>query len=180
MKEKESLTKLFKQWSGTDVRTIVPLPLSGSARNYYRISGDDCRAIGVSHNDDAENLAFVSFARHFKQLGISVPEIYSTDLENQIYLQQDLGDQTLFDMLQEDEEFGTKKSQPYLSEAVKNLSIIQVHEHKGLDSTESLPFFPFATSIPLMDFRPQELFKLSPSTCGNWYLGVLWPGASKP
>jgi len=139
MKEKESLIKLFKQWSGTNVRTIVPLPLSGSARNYCRITGDDCSAIGVFHNDNSENQAFISFAKHFESIGLSVPEIYETDLDKNIYLQQDLGDQTLFDMLQDDEEFGTEKSHPYLSEAVKNLPLIQIHGHRGLDYSLAYP-----------------------------------------
>jgi aminoglycoside/choline kinase family phosphotransferase len=48
----------------------------------------------------AENEAFVAFARHFRSVGLPVPEIYLYPAQGGIYLQQDLGDITLLDTLQ--------------------------------------------------------------------------------
>ncbi len=139
MKAKESLNKLFAQWSGSEVRTIVPLPLSGSARSYYRLSNDNCTAVGVYHTDKDENNAFVSFAEHFKNAGLPVPEVYLTDLQNQVYLQEDLGDSILFDLIQQDADNGTSHSEQYLRQTIDLLPKIQVLGHKGLDYSIAYP-----------------------------------------
>lgn len=139
MKATDILKALFVQWSGSEARTIVPLPLSGSARSYYRISNEKYSAIGVYHTDDSENRAFVIFARHFEKLGLPVPEIYLTDLPNKAYLQQDLGDSTLFEMIQHDAENGTSLSEKYLKQTVDLLPHIQVEGHKGIDYSIAYP-----------------------------------------
>ncbi len=46
-----------------------------------------------------ENVAFLEFSRHFRRHGLPVPEIYGDDLSQGAYLEQDLGDTTLFDFL---------------------------------------------------------------------------------
>ncbi len=46
-----------------------------------------------------ENLAFLEFSRHFRRHGLPVPEIYAEDLASGAYLEEDLGDTTLFDFL---------------------------------------------------------------------------------
>ncbi len=46
-----------------------------------------------------ENVAFLEFSRHFRRHGLPVPEIYAEDLDHGAYLEEDLGDTTLFDFL---------------------------------------------------------------------------------
>ena len=46
-----------------------------------------------------ENTAFVAFSRHFRRHGLPVPEIYGENLDQGAYLEQDLGNTTLFDYL---------------------------------------------------------------------------------
>ena len=46
-----------------------------------------------------ENVAFLEFSRHFRRHGLAVPEIYADDLEHGAYLEEDLGDTTLFEFL---------------------------------------------------------------------------------
>lgn len=133
------LITLFKQWSGESPRTIVPLPLSGSARNYFRIQTAAASAIGVVHADAAENSAFVSFARHFKTAGLPVPEVYLADLDQYAYLQQDLGEVTLFDLLSLEDDPGTGPSHPFLIQAMECLSDFQIRGHQGLDYSKAYP-----------------------------------------
>jgi aminoglycoside/choline kinase family phosphotransferase len=64
-----------------------------------RIFGKDATAIGVLHDVREENIAFLEFSRHFLRHGLPVPEIYAEDLDNGAYLEQDLGDTTLFEFL---------------------------------------------------------------------------------
>ena len=46
-----------------------------------------------------ENVAFLEFSKHFRTHGLPVPEIYGEDLETGAYLEEDLGDTTLFEFL---------------------------------------------------------------------------------
>ncbi|NOZ47406.1 MAG: phosphotransferase enzyme family protein [Chlorobi bacterium] len=77
------------------------MPTSGSNREYYRILGNSRKVIGVINNDREENRAFLEFSKHFKKNNIAVPEIFSKDLDNNVYLEEDLDDQTLFNYLLE-------------------------------------------------------------------------------
>ena len=93
----ELLNDLFRRWCGESIVSINKLPASGSPREYYRISGTNSTAIGAINLDREENEAFIEFSKHFHSLGLAVPEIYLVDLEHNTYLQEDLGDTTLFD-----------------------------------------------------------------------------------
>jgi aminoglycoside/choline kinase family phosphotransferase len=95
----ELLNDLFHSWCGEGIISINKLPASGSPREYYRIKGKKSRAIGAINLDRDENAAFIEFSRHFHSLGLCVPEIYLVDLDNHAYLQEDLGDTTLFDYI---------------------------------------------------------------------------------
>jgi aminoglycoside/choline kinase family phosphotransferase len=97
--EKDNLIKLYQNWANEEVNRIRPLPQSGSNRLYFRLSSNSKSAIGVFNADRKENLAFIEFSKHFKKYGLNVPEIFAEDLLNDIYLQEDLGDQNLFQFL---------------------------------------------------------------------------------
>ncbi len=95
------LERLFEQRFHYAPESAVPLQgqLGGSGRAIVRLSGRGVTAIGVLHAVREENLAFLEFSRHFRQHGLPVPEIYAQDLEAGAYLEEDLGDTTLFDFL---------------------------------------------------------------------------------
>jgi aminoglycoside/choline kinase family phosphotransferase len=97
----ERLSTLFERYSHKHSNKIVKLPPSGSYRQYYRIICDDSSFIGVYNEDKAENIAFISFTRHFHAHGLPVPELLAEDQENHIYLLQDLGDITLLSYIQQ-------------------------------------------------------------------------------
>jgi aminoglycoside/choline kinase family phosphotransferase len=95
------LRKLFEQHFRSPVQRIEPLQgnLGGSGRHIIRISGTEASAIGILHGVREENVAFLEFSRHFRRHGLPVPEIYSEDLGHGAYLEEDLGDLTLFEFL---------------------------------------------------------------------------------
>jgi aminoglycoside/choline kinase family phosphotransferase len=95
------LQKLFEQHFHTPAARMQPLQgqLGGSGRNIIRLSGDKGSAIGILHNVREENVAFLEFSRHFRRHGLPVPEIYAEDLNHGAYLEEDLGDTTLFEFL---------------------------------------------------------------------------------
>src|SRR3989339_432340 len=96
-----SLIKIYEKWSGEKVKSFSPLPESGSSRKYFRITGNNKSAIGVYNTDKRENRAFVYLTKQFLKQKLNVPKIYSQNLENSIYLLEDLGDVTLFSLIEQ-------------------------------------------------------------------------------
>lgn len=94
---KENLLKnLFNEFYNSEAKYYDPLPPSGSYREYYRIKNEKVSAIGVYNNDRKENEAFISFTKQFLANKLNVPALYKDDLDYNIYLLEDLGDETLF------------------------------------------------------------------------------------
>src|SRR3989337_3083891 len=95
------LKALYKKYSGNFATSIVPLPESGSYRRYYRISAGNETVMGVHNAAMLENKAFIYLNRHLLKTGNNVPVVYTEDLDRNIYLEQDLGDITLLDYLEQ-------------------------------------------------------------------------------
>ena len=95
----DALTALFRARFGAEPAAPVPVRAEGSNRKIYRLSGGGAVAIGVLNDDVKENRAFVEFSKHFRKAGIPVPEIYAEDKSGTAYLEEDLGDTTLFQFL---------------------------------------------------------------------------------
>ena len=95
------LKKLFEQHFHAPPERIVPLQgeLGGSGRKIIRLANEKHRAIGILYGVREENVAFLEFSKHFRRHGLPVPEIYAEDLTNGAYLEEDLGDTTLFEFL---------------------------------------------------------------------------------
>ena len=55
--------------------------------------------MGILYHVREENIAFLEFSRHFRGRGLPVPEIYGSELDAGAYLEEDLGDITLFQFL---------------------------------------------------------------------------------
>ena len=103
MTSMDDLKTLFEQRFSAPVKRVdqVEGGLGASARKIVRLVSDGTSAIGVSYDVREENVAFVEFSRHFRTHGLPVPEIYAEDLEKNVYLEEDLGDTTLFEFLSE-------------------------------------------------------------------------------
>lgn len=97
------LKQLFEQHFKVQAAEVKPLQgqLGGSGRAILRLTGGGFRAIGIAYPVREENVAFLEFSRHFRRKGLPVPEIYVEDLNQGAYLEEDLGDTTLFEFLSE-------------------------------------------------------------------------------
>ena len=95
------LKRLFEQHYGFPAEDAKPLQgqLGGSGRAIVRLTGQGASAIGIVYSVREENVAFLEFSRHFRRHGLPVPEIYAEDLSQGAYLEEDLGDATLFEFL---------------------------------------------------------------------------------
>ena len=97
----EVLKQLFEQHFHSPPTSVVPLQgnLGGSGRKIIRLSNDEHSAIGILYGVREENVAFLEFSRAFRRHGLPVPQIYEEDLEHGAYLEEDLGNQTLYHFL---------------------------------------------------------------------------------
>src|SRR3989449_8443920 len=95
------LKNLFEGHFRAPVTYIQPLhgELGGSGRRIIRLASEKDSAIGILYGVREENVAFLEFSKHFRKHGLPVPEIYAEDLSQGAYLEQDLGDTTLFEFL---------------------------------------------------------------------------------
>jgi aminoglycoside/choline kinase family phosphotransferase len=97
----EVLKKLFEDHFRAPAERVQPLQgeLGGSGRKIIRLGAGAQTAIGILYGVREENAAFLEFSRHFRRHGLPVPEIYADDLSQGAYLEEDLGDTTLFEFL---------------------------------------------------------------------------------
>src|SRR5438477_3155322 len=95
------LKNLFEQHFHAPPESILPLQgeLGGSGRKIIRLVNKKHRAIGILYSIREENAAFLEFSKHFRRHGLPVPEIYAEALDHGAYLEEDLGDTTLFEFL---------------------------------------------------------------------------------
>jgi len=151
----DNLIKLFEDWAKEKLITLVPLPESGSNRKYFRLLSESKTAIGVFNPDRKENLAFITFTKHFLKKGLKVPRLYTHDLKQNIYLIEDLGDTTLFSLIDK------KKTQDeipadiinYYKDSLKNLIRFQIDGGNGLDYSVCYPREKFDTKSILWDLN---------------------------
>src|SRR6202521_38386 len=95
------LKNLFEQHFHSPAGRVQPLKgeLSGSGRKIMRLANEKASAIGILYDVREENVAFLEFSKHFRRHGLPGPEIYAEDLSHGAYLEEDLGDTTLFEFL---------------------------------------------------------------------------------
>lgn len=136
------LKELFQQHFSTPPTTVTPLKPHASNRQLYRLLAPGCSAIGVVSADQRENQAFFSFTESLKGAGIPVPAVYARDDSAGVYLEQDLGDLTLFDVLRngrsELEPFPPEVEKLY-EEAVRLLPRIQIVAGQSIDYSKCHP-----------------------------------------
>ncbi|MFZ1136622.1 MAG: RNase adapter RapZ [Candidatus Korobacteraceae bacterium] len=97
------LQQLFENYFHSKPTQAQPLQgqLGGSGRQIVRVGNDEHTAIGILYGVREENVAFLEFSRAFRRNGLPVPKIYEDDLDHGAYLEEDLGDLTLYQFLSE-------------------------------------------------------------------------------
>ena len=103
----ERLKELFAAWASEPCAECLAIGASsGSSRRYYRLVGTAHQCVGAVADNIPENRAFFAYTRHLYANGMPVPELYLVDSDERHYLQQDLGDQTLYGLLYEKKQKG--------------------------------------------------------------------------
>lgn len=144
------MDRLFESWAGEPYESVEQLSANGSNRQYYRLCSPSHRCIVAVNADVRENEAFFYYADAMRQRGIKVPEIYAISDDRTMYLQQDLGDTTLYSHLtarRQKKDFEPQEMLDLYRRVIDDLVLIQTR-CRNID---------FSYAYPRSDFDRQSL-----------------------
>lgn len=124
----ENLLKTAERFLGAQPK-VEALIGAGSGRKYYRLFHDGKSYIGVEGQSVEENEAFFYLAKHLGTQGKTVPEVLAVSDDKMAYIQTDLGDISLYDLLME----GNPALPSLISRVVVDLAKIEVEGADGVD-----------------------------------------------
>lgn len=136
------LKELFGKYSGTDAQSVIRLTAAGSNRVYYRLSASDGKTVvGVEGTNPDENRAFLVIGRHLRAAGLPVPEILAVADSGMCYLLQDLGDESLFGLMESARDCGTYSAEQtaLLEKVMRLLPDLQFKGGDGMDYSVCFP-----------------------------------------
>lgn len=150
----ELLAQLYQSYTGEAPTSIEPLPGAGSNRKYFRLKGKES-LIGVYGTSTEENRAFIYMARHFSQKGLPVPRILAESPDQSVYLQDDLGDTSLFQLIKQGRESGNFSDEEtnILKRTIRLLPQIQFEGSKEMDFSYCYPLATFNRRSVLWDLN---------------------------
>lgn len=142
----ESLTGLCVGRFGRLPISSTPLSGGGGDRQYFRLSFSDGESVvGAIADNLRDSRSFVSLSAIFRAHGVPVPEVYAFSENFDCYLQQDLGDVSLFSTLSYE---GTADS---VADALKALVTLQTVPESEWESAVS--YKPFSCRQVLWDLN---------------------------
>lgn len=160
---------------GETPKDILPIAESGSARKYFRVITGDKSLIGTYSSNIEENEAFLTFSKHFHDLGLNVPEVFAVNKEKTCYLQSDFGDDNLFAHVQKaliassSPSTGSGTLATYsenvielYKKALSHLVKLQVLGHQGLDYTKAYPTERFDRQAIIDDLNYFKYYFVKP------------------
>ncbi len=151
----EQLRKLFEQYTGRPATDVDELTSSGSNRRYYRLRGGDLSIVGVVGTNLEENNAFIYLSRHFLEKGIRVPKVLSVSEDRMRYIQEDLGDEQLYQAVSHGRESGEYSSMEseLLCRTMALLPKLQFKGAEGIDWSVCYPEPAFGERMVMFDLN---------------------------
>ena len=147
------LETLYKTFTGKAPEAIEPLPGAGSNRRYFRLKGEQT-LIGVIGTSVEENRTFLYMASHFHHKGLPVPRVFAVSDDQNAYLQEDLGNTQLFDLIKnrrgQDFDEPTLK---LLTRTMQDLARFQFKGAEGMDFGKCYPQPEFNRRSALWDLN---------------------------
>jgi aminoglycoside/choline kinase family phosphotransferase len=144
-----AISELFEAFYKAKEDRIEKLPQSGSDRIYFRIYAGKDTFIATYNINIRENETFFYFSHHFKTAGLPMPTIYTANEEKTVYIQEDLGTESLLDQLEQHghNEYTYGLYQQTLSQLAK----VQIEGDRGLDYERCLTAKEFGKQAILSD-----------------------------
>lgn len=160
----KGITGLFESWSGEDILGIDGLTQAGSNRHYFRLRTEGRSVVACYGENEQENNAFVALADHFHKQHLNVPQVYTISKDRKYYLQQDLGDISLFKLIEEGRTTGkfSEMEKNLLHTTIAELPNIQYLGGQGLDYSVCYPQQQFNRYTILWDLNYFKYYFLKP------------------
>lgn len=132
-----NIKKLYQEYTGISDCNIEIFQQSGSERRYFRLTANDTKPVIATYGANIkENESFIYFSRHFRSKNLPVPQVYQQATEGDIYLQEDLGNLSLLNVLEK--EGYTTHVYSLFKKSLEKLAELQVQGHKELDYNKCL------------------------------------------
>lgn len=145
-----ALGNLYKEWNGSSANSIDVLPPSGSERRYFRLHGENrTTVIGTYGANVKENETFIYFSNHFRKKDLAVPEIIAVSHDKVCYLQEDFGDISLLNCLEN--EGYSDNVYDLFKKSLTALAELQVKGDLGLDYERCLTNKEFGKQAIMAD-----------------------------
>ncbi len=145
----EEIKKLFTGIVRLPVTGLERIPQSGSDRSYFRILTPHQSYIATYGLNIKENDTFIYFSNHFRSAGCPVPQIYAVNEEKTIYIQEDFGNISLLNKLDElglnEEVYGLFQN------ALAALAHIQIAGNRQLDYGRCITSHEFGKQAIMSD-----------------------------
>jgi aminoglycoside/choline kinase family phosphotransferase len=135
---------------GNNLDSIDELKADASERKIYRLFSNGNSFIGIYNENVKENRAFINFTNTFLSLGFNVPLIINKSNDNLFYIEEDLGDITLF-------KFSSKTDKitliNYYKNALRDLIRFQVDAKDEIDYSYCYQTKAFNPELLMYDFK---------------------------
>jgi aminoglycoside/choline kinase family phosphotransferase len=125
----KKLIELFQNYFFEKVKSLKRIKGGVSDRIVYKINSKNYVCTGVHNPKLKENMAFIEFSKSLKDAGFNVPEIYCVNEDGKFYLEEFVGDKSLYDLIKNNKISPDKKNVLY-KKTLSDLSLIQI---KGLN-----------------------------------------------
>jgi aminoglycoside/choline kinase family phosphotransferase len=143
------IKELFATFSTDAITSIDKLPQAGSERHYFRIHTTGKNFIVTHGANIKENESFIYFSEHFGKNKLATPKIFCINTEKDIYIQEDFGDVSLLNKL-EDNGY-TESIYDLYKESLHQLALVQVKGHNDLDYKKCLTNSSFGKQAIMAD-----------------------------
>jgi aminoglycoside/choline kinase family phosphotransferase len=145
----DRIKELFATFSPAVINSIDKLPQAGSERQYFRINSSNKSFIATYGANIKENDSFIYFSEHFNKKNLATAQILCINKEKDIYIQEDFGDVSLLNRL---EEQGYVESIYNLyKESLHQLALVQIKGHEELNYKKCLTNTSFGKQAILAD-----------------------------
>ncbi len=146
---KTQISEVFYKYTQAKPAQIEPIPQSGGDRRYFRVHANGKSYIATYNLNIKENNTFVYFSKHFAHLKLPVPKVLHINDVKTIYIQEDVGYNSLLNILEE--KGYTDEVYKLFQQSLKQLAHIQIIGDKGLDYNACLTAKEFGKQAILSD-----------------------------
>lgn len=156
----ENIKSFFQSYNSHEIKSFETLPKSGGDRIYFRIITDDNSYIATFNENIKENIAFLHFTNHLKKINAPLPEIYTVHADKQMYIQEDFGNTSLLNKLEEN---GLNDYVYNLfRKSLKELAWLQINGDKNLDYNFCITSKEFGRKAIMSDLLYFKYYFLDP------------------